>query len=247
MTGIKIILQCYQMTMPMFNHDAYVDEMFITMNSLINLFVYASAAFKYNIIQPQTSEEMRAYLTENKSSCGDKIADKFDTLEESPTTKQFAIELYKYCSLYNMGGVYLDNETKFVVEMEDVLKWDANQENGGADMNYAVLSDSKNSGVEYTWEAQDIALPVTKSATYQAIDETGGQSIITTPLLAISKPRNDVPKKMLQLIMDTPVRTLEEEALLLPKALMGYVKEDEKWKFFRQRCHGVEVAGGKER
>lgn len=194
---------------------------------------------------------MRSYLSKNGSACGDKLLDKFDTLTASPTTKQFAIELYKYCSLYNLGGVYLDDEAKFLVEMEDVLKWgskghDADRDSG-ADFNYAVLSDSKNSGVEYIWEIQDIALPVTKSSSFESIEETAGQPIVTTPLLAIAKPQNRVPKKMLQLIMQTSVEALEENALLLPKALLGYINDDEKWKFFRQRCHGVEVAGGEER
>lgn len=213
-----------------------------------NFDVIVIVASKYNIIKSQSIEEMRAYLSKNKS-CGDKIADKFNTLAERATTKQFATELYKYCSLYNLGGVYLDEETKFLVEMEDVFKWGANTDTAidGDEMNFAVLSDSKNSGVEFIWEAQDIALPVTKSATYQAIDETGGQPIITSPLLAIAKSHNEVPKKMMQLIMETPVKILEEQALLLPKALMSYVKEDKKWRFFRQRCHGVEVAGGEER
>ena len=190
---------------------------------------------------------MRSYLTKLGDECAKskELLEKFDELVENPTTKQFAIELYKYCSLYNSGGVYLDDETNFLVEMEDILKWGSSNSEF---INYAVLSDSKNSGVEFTWEAEDIALPVTKSASYQAVDDaTGRQPIITTPLLAIAKPHNSVPKKMLQLILETPLKKLEEEALLLPKALIGYVKEDEKWKFFRQRCNGIVVAGGEER
>lgn len=198
---------------------------------------------------------MRSYLSKNSESCapknGDKVLKKFDAFMEGPTTQQFAIELYKYCSLYNLGGVYLDDETKFLVEINDVLLWEDKEgdaSNFGAEkMNYAVLSDSKNSGVEYTWETQDIALPVTKSATYQGSDETGGQPIITTPLLAIANPNDKVPQSMLSLIMETPLKTLEEEALFLPKALMRFVKDDAKWKLFRQRCHGVVVAGGEER
>ena len=186
---------------------------------------------------------MRAYLSENPS-CGDAIVTKFDALSKSPTTQPYAIELYKYCTLYISGGVYLDADVKFLVDMQDVLKWERDAEAN----NYAVLSDSANSGVEYTFETSDIALPITKSSSYQGIDEVSQHSIITTPVLAVPKPESGVMKKMLELIEKTSVKSLEEEALLLPKALMGYVRQEEKkWIFFRQRCHGVVVAGGEER
>ena len=186
---------------------------------------------------------MRAFLSDNPS-CGDTIVTKYDKLSESPTTQPYAIELYKYCNLYVSGGVYLDADVKFLVDMQDVLKWEGETEPN----NYAVLSDSANSGVEYTFETSDIALPITKSSSYQGIDEVSRHSIITTPLLAVPKAKSGVMKKMLDLIEKTPLNSLEEEALLLHKALMGYVRQEEKkWVLFRQRCHGIVVAGGEER
>eukprot|EP00970_Alexandrium_tamarense_P013505 scaffold3448_cov201-Alexandrium_tamarense.AAC.7 len=63
---------------------------------------------------------------------------------------------------------------------------------------------------------------------------------------------------MVEKIVNSSVRELQEDALLLPRALMGLIAADEekagkvasgesssgKWNFFRQRCQGVEVAGG---
>ena len=205
----------------------------------------------YKIIKPTRPDEMRTYLSKHPCPSKTNNADliqKFDALIESPTTKQYALELYKYCHLYNTGGVYLDEDTKFLVEMQDVLNWSSNNK-----LNYAVVSDSADSGVETMYESVDIALPVTKAASFQGGDDvtTGGtmaSSVITAPLLAVASEENAVMKKMLELIVETSVKRLEEEALLLPKALMKYVREEEeKWKFFGQRCHGVEVAGGEER
>lgn len=207
---------------------------------------------KYNIIQPTTPDKMRTYLTKHpcSSNNNDDLLQKFDAILESPTTKQYALELYKYCHLYNTGGVYLDEDTKFLVEMQDVLNWSSSSSNK---LNYAVVSDSTDSGVEMMYESVDIALPVTKAASFQGGEDynagtTMAASVVTSPLLAIASAENVVMKKMLELILETSIKRLEEEALLLPKALMGYVREEEeKWKLFGQRCHGVEVAGGEER
>jgi hypothetical protein len=54
---------------------------------------------------------------------------------------------------------------------------------------------------------------------------------------------------MIHILLSTSVKQLEEEALLLPKALMQFIMDEERrkdWTFFTQRCHGVVVAGGED-
>lgn len=220
----------------------------------VSLCLIRIAKKEYTIFQPGTSskqttpEQMRSYLQSNGSCSQDpkKLIEKYDALTTNEGTKQFGIELWKYCALYNEGGVYLDSEVNLLVGLEDVL---------GTSGNYAVMTTSRNSGVEPYWNVEDIALPVVQSASFESVLEeveggdavNGGQSILTSPMLAISGKQNEVPRKMLHLILEASVRQLEEEALLLPKALMRFVKEEEGWKFFKQRCHGVEIAGGEER
>lgn len=216
-----------------------------------------------------TPERRRSYLVRHGEECSaaaddaDKdsteLLEKYDLLSSDPTTAHLAVELWKYCSLYLTGGVYLDRHAKLLVGLEDVLHWTDDDDGGESRRNYAVATSSRSAGVEPLWNAGDIARAVVKSASFEGVhwdvvdggDAEGerGRPVVTAPLLAISTPKNEVPRKMIRLLLSTSVKRLEEEALLLPKALMRFVMEEETrkdWTFFTQRCHGVVVAGGDE-
>lgn len=97
----------------------------------------------------------------------------------------FALELWKYCALYNTGGLYLDAESPMLTSVEDlVLK----------QSNIAVWGDS-------------------------SFTQT-----LHGSLLLLREPKSPVANNMLQVLMETPLETLDATPLLIPRALFDLVQ-----------------------
>lgn len=270
-----------------FQGSSSTDEQPASSSSLLTL-VHNQPRAKHVVLTP---DEQRAYLVEHAEVClpgnnseeattSSSLLAQYDLLSASSSTSHLAHELWKYCSLYNEGGVYVDGESVMLVGLGDVLGWTPKNNNNA---NYAVLASSHSSGISPSLlKGASISTPVTYASSYAydnlavegaagvpgAGDDaattavnggtTLGTNIITTPLLAISQKHNPIPLSMVEKIVNSSVRELQEDALLLPRALMGLIAADEekagkvasgesssgKWNFFRQRCQGVEVAGG---
>lgn len=220
-----------------------------------------------------TPPSQRDFLAAHGRDCydgGDSPADRYDLLARSPGTAGLAQELWKYCALYVEGGVYVDGETAPLLALGDVLSWSSGGKNGGdgeaGNKNYAVLADDEHAGVSPSLleesSSDDGRLkfsfnhPAYYNGNYHNSRGQGGddvmmtKSVATGALLAIATKHHYVPKKMMQLLMTKSVEELKTNALVLHRALKEFIREDmasgNQWGFFRQRCQGIEVAGGEE-
>ncbi|KAL7461497.1 hypothetical protein ACHAXS_001917 [Conticribra weissflogii] len=234
--------------------------------------VLSAAAHRANHVVA-TPPSQRDFLVTHGRECydgGESIAARYDLLAASPSTSSLAQELWKYCALYVEGGVYVDRETAPLLALGDVLSWSSGDNDGGnggaAIKNYAVLADDEHAGVSPSLfdEASSGDRGLKYSFNYRTNyngnyhdfrgrggdDIVLGKSIATGALLAIATKQHDVPKKMTQVLMTKTVEELERNALVLHRALKDFIREDmtngNKWGFFRQRCQGIEVAGGAE-
>jgi len=231
-----------------------------------------SAAHRANHVVATPSSQ-RDFLATHGRDCydgGDSLVDRYDLLARSPGTAALAQELWKYCALYVEGGVYVDGETAPLLALGDVLSWSSGDNDGGNDesgnKNYAVLADDEHAGVSPSLleesSSDDGRLkfsfnhPMNYNGNYHNSRGQGEDDVVMTKsvatgaLLAIATRHHDVPKKMMQLLMTKSVEELETNALVLHRALKDFIREDmasgNQWGFFRQRCQGIEVAGGEE-
>ena len=193
-----------------------------------------------------TPAEQRSYLENHGKDChsSDKqLLERYDLFVKSPTLSNLATELWKYCALYNEGGIYVDAETAPLAALGDVLSWDNHGTNSGKNgrKNYVVTADTHDAGVSPSLlHGDSISDSVTTASSLGS-----GKPIAISSLIAIATIKNSVPLKMIDALMDTEVKTLEENALLLPTTLMELIQKDTStWGLLRQRCNGIQVAGG---
>jgi hypothetical protein len=209
-----------------------------------------------------TPSEQRLYLERHGKQChsGD-ILSRYDLFVKSSTLSNLAIELWKYCALYVEGGVYVDAETAPLVALGDVLGWENSQPPNGYDAtatsnnamkNYAVVASTRDSGVSPRLISTNSSI---SNAVTAATSHGTGNPIAISSMLAISTKQHSVPERMIGTLMLTATDLLESDALLLPKALMSFISEDNnarigdddttatpKWGLLKQRCHGIEIA-----
>lgn len=210
-----------------------------------------------------TPSEQRSYLERHGKLChsGD-VLSRYDLFVKSSTLSNLAIELWKYCALYVEGGVYVDAETAPLVALGDVLGWENNQPPNGYDAtatsnysamkNYAVVATTRDSGVSPRLVSANSSI---SDAVTAATSHGTGNPIAISSMLAISTKQHSVPERMIGTLMLTATDVLESDALLLPKALMSFISEDDntrsggddttatpKWGLLKQRCHGIEIA-----
>ena len=197
-----------------------------------------------------TPDEQREYLDTHGKQCyqsiesasSTDILSKYDTFMKTPTLSNFAIELWKYCALYIEGGVYVDAETAPLAALGDVLNWSTNRKN------YAVISTGRDAGVSPNLLDGPDAQVTDSVLTASSLGT--GNPIAISSMIAIGTKGHSVPQQMIVKLMLTPIETLEEDALLLPKTLMSLIdKENESgedksnsWGLLNQRCNGIEVA-----
>ncbi|KAL7547150.1 hypothetical protein ACHAWF_010465 [Thalassiosira exigua] len=175
------------------------------------------------------------------------LLDRYDAFARSPALSDFAAELWKYCALYVEGGVYVDADSAPLAATGDALGWDPSGDGGGANnANYVAVADGRDAGVSPSLLSSggSVADPVPRASSAGT-----GRRAATSSLIAVSTKEHRVMAEMIATLIETPPKRLEEEALLLPRALMRAIEEDVarrggKWGFLRQRCSGVEVAGG---
>lgn len=206
-----------------------------------------------------TPSEQRSYLELHGKQChsGD-VLSRYDLFLKSPTLSHLAIELWKYCALYVEGGVYVDAETAPLAALGDVLGWDGNQPNGydtaattTTMKNYAVVATTQDSGVSPRLISSNSSI---SDAVTSATSHGTGNPIAISSMLAISTKQHSVPERMIGTLVLTSTNSLESDALLLPKALMSFINEDNKatsddaaftpnkWGLLKQRCTGIEIA-----
>jgi len=185
--------------------------------------------------------------------------DRYDLFLNSPTLSNLATELWKYCTLYIEGGIYVDAETAPLVALGDVLHWDHPTSTSRSRKNYAVVASTHDAGVSPSLlpgnsdDDGDSSTSISDAVTTASSLGTGNPIAISS-VIAIATKEHSVPYQMVNTLMETPVEILEEDALLLPKTLMELIQEDEQkevvgqstseWGLLRQRCNGIEVAGG---
>ena len=208
-----------------------------------------------------TPSEQRAYLELHGHTCysgGVDILSRYDQFVKSPTLSNLAVELWKYCALYIEGGVYVDAETAPLAALGDVLGWDTTT-TAAARMpktNYAVVAMTRDSGVSPRLINGNTNI---SDAVTSATSHGTGHPIAISSMLAISTKQHSVPERMIGTLMLTSMDMLESDALLLPKALMSFITEDNnnasgssstatttsttpKWGLLKQRCNGIEIA-----
>ena len=205
---------------------------------------------KHSVLTPA---EQRSYLTTHGKECypssdndDDLLVERYDLFIASPTLINLATELWKYCALYAEGGIYVDAETAPLAALGDVLlNWKYKTDSTAVSTNYVVMSDTQDAGVSPTLlNGDSISDSVTTASSLGT-----GRPIAISSLLAIASKQHSVPMKMIAKLMETSAEILEEDALLLPKTLMALIQDDEakegnKWGLLKQRCNGIEVAGG---
>jgi len=201
--------------------------------------------------------EQRSYLREKGGDChvSNNIVDRFDELQ-SASLHNLATELWKYCALYLEGGIYVDSETAPLVALGDVLESSDNHSKNNK--NYAVLVESTDSAVSpQFWPSsstmtndavlqEDVA---TSNNIAPSLWSSGmwGNKIVSGSFIAIQSKLHSVPKAVIDTIMTTPVNSLEQDALLVPKTLAMQIEADkgtDSWSFLSQRCHGIHIAAG---
>jgi hypothetical protein len=185
--------------------------------------------------------EQRSYLELNGDKChSGGVLSRYDLFVKTPTLSNLAIELWKYCALYLEGGVYVDAEAAPLTALGDVLGWD---NNANSRKNYAVVSMTRDSGVSPRLISPNTSI---SDAVTSATSHGTGNPIAISSMLAISTKQHSVPERMIGTLMLTSTDLLESDALLLPKALMSFINEDNaksnEWGLLKQRCNGIEIA-----
>ncbi len=215
----------------------------------------------------------RAYLVEHSKECypddPDALVNRYDLLaaktnNDISSSSHLAVELWKYCALYVEGGAYVDHETSPLAGLGDALGWGKRSSSGKKNRNYVVMSASRDSGVSpsllppasVVGENGEVLSNSTISDAVNVASSRGtGDPIAISSLIAISGSKDDVPRKMIEKILNTDADVLATNALLLPRSLMTYTREgggDEKgkktgggggtWGYLGQRCSGIEIA-----
>lgn len=129
-----------------------------------------------------TLTEQQDYLQANP--CIPDIAKRHTEFMDN-TMSHFANELWKYCSLYNAGGMYLDAESPMLASMEELVSIKSN---------IAVWGDSS------------------------FIDTLHGS------LLLLKDRKSPVATGILQVLMETPLETLDATPLLVPRTLYDLIQ-----------------------
>ena len=199
-------------------------------------------------------EERRSHLLSNGEVCHpddpSALVARYDHLASSVETSPVALELWKYCALYATGGVYVDADAAPLVALGDVLGWGRGGEGEGEgdNVNYVATSASRDSGVSPSLLGERGGVDASISDSVDSSTSRGtGRAVGISSFVAISAPRHDVPRNMIRAILTTEPGRLASDALLLPRALMASIADDEsgggaRWARLRQRCSGVLVA-----
>ena len=150
------------------------------------------------------SVKEQAEFLESHVACGSGAKERFQQLPN-----HLGQELFKYCALFEYGGMYLDAESPLLDTVEHLLS---------KQFNMAVLNDP--------------AFPKTMHGS----------------MLLLRKPRSNIAKGMIQVIMTTAVDVLNSSPLLLPRTLHDLIAMENSvsslfagpvgdWFFLQHKCN----------
>jgi len=182
------------------------------------------------IVVANTTQEQRLFLqnsvcaasttsgstttTDTSSSSVSVVVTRFDELVQEPNTFMLAQELWKYCALYEHGGVYMDLEYTAILDVEHFAD---------------ILRQHQKVGI--TMDPFLFHSP--------SVDST--RKAMQGSLLQVQTPRDPVVQQMLQFLLETNAEDLTREPLLLPQTLSTFIQRQRQpggeWYLLQQSCN----------